>query len=425
MDKPTNTIKISKKKLGSEALLIWRNKVLISAGAVVLLSGLMVQPSRADNLSLKKQEKQQIQSEIDHNSNQVTKQKHNQQALQNKVNQTKASISGLTDQINANDNQTQQILNKITHINEQISQNQKQLNQDNADVQQMLRATYENGDVMYLSVLFNATSFSDLLSRVSAIATVTSAEKHLLDETESLHQKLQGEQRDQKAAYQELAVKGKQLFDLKQTKLSLQTQQQHSLTLVSRGLSALQANEQSLSKKLNMTNSQIKQMEEQTREQEAVLATGSGDVVVPSLRFQNISPTILYDYVHGRDSTFSPADIQTICSAAKAYDVNPALMVAITGQEQAFVPPGPDAALIRNNPFNVLFSWQVYNTNLADASNIAAKFLRFKLSTPPPNGEDAILWINDPRNPGGIYATDPNWAYGVRAFYQRIMSYVG
>lgn len=414
-----------KKNFGSEALLMLRNKMLISTGVIVLLSGLMIQPTRADNLSKTEQQKQQIQSEMNQNSNQVTNQKHHQQVLQNHVNQTKSSLAGLAVQIGTNRNQTQQIFNKIIHINEQISESQKQLNTDNADVQQMLRATYEDGNVMYLSVVFNATSFSDLLTRINAISMVTRTEKHLLNQTQSLHQKLRGERKSQKAAYQDLITQGKQLYDLKQAKLTLRNQQQHALTLASRGLNGLETRQQALSKKLHMTNDQIEQMEEQTHEQEAMLATDSGTVAVPALRYQDISPQKLLGYVLTQGSTFSLADMETICNAAKRYDVNPALLVAITGQEQAFVPKSPNASLIRNNPFNVFYSWRVYNTNLADASNIAANTLRHKLSTPPPGGEDAILWINDKHNPWGIYATDPHWAYGVRSFYNAIMAYVG
>jgi len=51
-------------------------------------------------------------------------------------------------------------------------------------------------------------------------------------------------------------------------------------------------------------------------------------------------------------------------------------------------------------------SWRKYNTNLADAAQIVANSIRLKLYTAAPSGEDAIAWINDPRNPDGLYATD-------------------
>jgi len=54
---------------------------------------------------------------------------------------------------------------------------------------------------------------------------------------------------------------------------------------------------------------------------------------------------------------------------------------------------------------------------LADAAQIAANSMRLKLSTPAPSGEDATAWINDPRNPEDLYATDPHWADGVRAIF--------
>lgn len=149
-------------------------------------------------------------------------------------------------------------------------------------------------------------------------------------------------------------------------------------------------------------------------------------VAVKELRFQFIPVQSLYDYVHARNSAFTLHDISVIEAAGKKYDVNPALLVAITGQEQGFVPVNtPDEALILNNPFNVYHSWQDYNTNLADASDIAANTVAHKLSTPPPQGENAIQWINDPNNPWGIYAQDHNWSYGVQDIFNSIQQYLG
>jgi len=149
-------------------------------------------------------------------------------------------------------------------------------------------------------------------------------------------------------------------------------------------------------------------------------------VTVPQLQYQSVSAQKLYDYVHMQGSIFTISDIETIMGAARRENVNPALMVAITGQEESFVPAAwPDASRIRNNPFNVYVSWQDYNTNLADAAQIAANTLAYKLSIPPPDGENPIAWINDSRNPWGIYATDLHWSYGVADILAAIESYLG
>ncbi|SFV03897.1 glucosaminidase domain-containing protein [Alicyclobacillus macrosporangiidus] len=150
-----------------------------------------------------------------------------------------------------------------------------------------------------------------------------------------------------------------------------------------------------------------------------------GDISVPELRYTPIPPEKLYDYVHQRGSIFTLQDIQTIEAAAQAYDINPALLIAITGQEESFVPANwPNAQQIRNNPFNVYHSWQEYNTTLADSAMIAANTIYHKLLNPPPQNEDAIQWLNDPLNPWGIYAEDPHWAYGVEDIFHSIEAYI-
>lgn len=146
----------------------------------------------------------------------------------------------------------------------------------------------------------------------------------------------------------------------------------------------------------------------------------------PYLRYEPINVTKLYSFLSSGGSAFSLSDLNTIIQAARAAGVNPLLLVAITGQEESFVPRSwPAAAKILNNPFNVNVSWQNYNTNLANAAQIAANSVRLKLATPPPAGEDAISWINDPRNPDGLYATDRNWADGVRAIFWSLQDQFG
>ncbi|QSO50113.1 hypothetical protein [Alicyclobacillus mengziensis] len=152
------------------------------------------------------------------------------------------------------------------------------------------------------------------------------------------------------------------------------------------------------------------------------------NIVIPEtyLRYQSINPEALYQYVHQRDSVFSLSDVETIMNAGQQYDINPALLIAITGQEESFIPASwPAAQQIRNNPFNVYHSWQDYNTTLQNSADIAAGTLRAKLSTPPPDGEDPIHWINDPNNPDGAYAGDPNWPNGVEDIFLNIEQYLG
>lgn len=108
-----------------------------------------------------------------------------------------------------------------------------------------------------------------------------------------------------------------------------------------------------------------------------------------------------------------------ILQAAREYNVNPLLLFAITGQEQAFVPrTDKNAAKIANNPFNVYYSWREYNTNISDSARIAADTV-VSLSRNRPKEVDPLVWINRK------YAEDSNWWVGVSQILRELQVEVG
>ncbi|CAM3982693.1 murein hydrolase activator EnvC family protein [Alicyclobacillus pomorum] len=396
-------------------------KILVVMSTITTVVGMTTQLSMASTLSEKQQLMRQLQAQSQQTAEDVLKNKQQAEKLQGKIQDYQSLLDSIHHEIANNQQQLQDLQKRLDQLNQEILQNQKQLKHDQQSVNSMLQALYEDGNVPYIEVLLQATNFSDFLSRLQMLSMITEADKELLQKVVALHHKLETEKQAQKHAYQSLQNKTKDLKALQKVDQSLQAQQKNALARVQQQIQAGTKKQGFLKYKIQLTQSQIAQLEQQVQQEDAILSTNVSAVTETSLQYQPIAPTALYAYVRSRNSTFSLQDIETICAAAQRYNVNPALLIAITGQEQHFVPPGPDADMIRNNPFNVFYSWQVYNTNLADTANIAADTLRHKLSAPPPAGEDPILWINDPRNPWGIYATDPNWAYGVRAIFKDIM----
>lgn len=103
-----------------------------------------------------------------------------------------------------------------------------------------------------------------------------------------------------------------------------------------------------------------------------------------------------------------------ILEAAERNNLNPLLLFAITGQEQAYVPKGKkNAKQIANNPFNVHHSWQVYNTGIADSAHIASRTI-LSISRTRPDGAHPIQWLNT------RYAEDPEWWVGVNAIFEKL-----
>lgn len=141
------------------------------------------------------------------------------------------------------------------------------------------------------------------------------------------------------------------------------------------------------------------------------------DVGLPAvLRYTDINSDAVKRYLSDRGALLAEEPyFGEIVASAKAHDLHPLLLLAITGQEQGFVPKSnKQAKKIANNPFNVFHSWQEYNTNVRDSADIAAKLLA-KLADSRPEGYDPFEWFNE------TYAEDENWSDGVRRLFNRLL----
>lgn len=165
-------------------------------------------------------------------------------------------------------------------------------------------------------------------------------------------------------------------------------------------------------------NSQVKTVNE-----EPVVAEETESKVIepndlPSyLQYQPINEENLQAWLIERDSMLADEPyFSTIMGVADEYNIHPLLLFAITGQEQGFVAKSnKNASKIANNPFNVFHSWEDFNTDILDSSQIAARTIN-RLSKDRPEGVHPIKWINRQ------YAEDPNWWVGVNSIFKQLES---
>jgi hypothetical protein len=106
-----------------------------------------------------------------------------------------------------------------------------------------------------------------------------------------------------------------------------------------------------------------------------------------------------------------------ILRAARRHNVNPGVLVAITGQEQSFVPLGDDPRIAKN-PFNVYGCWCKTTIPIEESAEVAAGTVAHRLlCVPERTGSNLIVWINSYANPcvkkEGVYAEDRHWGIGV------------
>lgn len=136
-------------------------------------------------------------------------------------------------------------------------------------------------------------------------------------------------------------------------------------------------------------------------------------------KYKVIDESLLKNYLANKSSLLKDEPyFSSIMEVSREFNINPILLFAITGQEQSFVPQDHvSAAKIANNPYNVFCSWQSYNTDIVDASEIACRTI-INLSKDRPDSVDPLVWVNRK------YSADQNWHYGVRSLYNEIVEFI-
>jgi len=138
-----------------------------------------------------------------------------------------------------------------------------------------------------------------------------------------------------------------------------------------------------------------------------------------SFQYKVVNEEALKGYLQTRSSLLMTEPyFSSIINVGRDFNINPILLFAITGQEQGFVPQNQvSAAQIANNPYNVFCSWEDYNTDIIDSSEIACRTI-INLSKDKPDSVDTLVWINRK------YSADQNWNNGVKTLYDDINKFI-
>lgn len=143
------------------------------------------------------------------------------------------------------------------------------------------------------------------------------------------------------------------------------------------------------------------------------------------LKYRALNIKAIQTWLKARNSALANAKtLQMIDAAGKAKNVDPHLLLAITGAEQSFVPADhPQASRIIRNPWNVFGSWNTgkgSTLTTGEAARIAANTI-IKLSKGRPANVNPIEWLSSRENPSGYYAGDgEKWTRNVSALYDQL-----
>lgn len=149
-------------------------------------------------------------------------------------------------------------------------------------------------------------------------------------------------------------------------------------------------------------------------------------IISPELSYRPLDIEFTLSFLTKRKSMLADRSIlQMIDQAGKEKNVAPQLLIAITGQEQGFVPNSNNHANeIVKNPWNVFGCWckgKGATLTTEKAAKVAASTI-VKLSDGRPEGRDPIEWLSAKDNPKGFYADHSGWWIGVSKYYKILLN---
>ena len=174
-----------------------------------------------DKLSSLEDQKAEIKKELDSTANKVSDVEKTRAALQKEITLTKEEIETVKAYI---ERLQQQIDVKST----ELESAQKALEAKEENFSQTVRTTYEQGDISYLEVLLNSSSFSDLLNRLDIVSTIMDDNKKIVAEYTAAKEDIQ-QKRDALQKTQDEQVQYQDNLNYKAEELKSSEEQQKAL----------------------------------------------------------------------------------------------------------------------------------------------------------------------------------------------------
>ena len=176
-----------------------KRKILIRA-LCVFLCLLMLLPLLVNAFMASAASSKEIKKELDALQSQADEIEAQGKELESQLSKNETSTQSTIEQKMAIDLRISQTETEIRNVNEQIQQysllisakqseledSQEELEAMNVKYRARLRAMEESGKVSYWSILFKASSFSDLLSRIDSIHEVAEADNRMLAEMQAI-----------------------------------------------------------------------------------------------------------------------------------------------------------------------------------------------------------------------------------------------
>ncbi|MCL6444942.1 MAG: peptidoglycan DD-metalloendopeptidase family protein [Alicyclobacillus sp.] len=217
--------------------------------------------SFADKLSTYKAQQQQLKSQAEATKAKITQLTNQENALQQKIQGIQSQIDSLNQSISETLADIHRRNAQIAQLKAEIAKTQKEIQSQYQLLAQRVRLMYEAGHTNYLSVLFSATSFSDLLTRMQLLSTIAQQDQEILKQVQATKDKLDRDQaqlqRQQEAQQRVYAI----LLDRQQEQMNAEHTERTLLAQVHDAKLQEETDLQNENSQLTVLGQQIKQLE--------------------------------------------------------------------------------------------------------------------------------------------------------------------
>ncbi|MGL5439399.1 MAG: murein hydrolase activator EnvC family protein [Filifactoraceae bacterium] len=164
--------------------------------------------------------------------------------------------------------------NRLIEMEEQIAAYTESINKAEDDIKELrekidvntellgkrINVMYKKGDIAYIEILLNSSSFSELLSNINIITKIVSYDKQLLSELQSVKETIEVRKKEMEVSKESLA-KIKALVELEKSKLEeSEKEQEASKALISSDIKKLQIQEDEFLKEAKALEAKIKEL---------------------------------------------------------------------------------------------------------------------------------------------------------------------
>ena len=265
------------------------------------------------------------QAEIDKLKKQAAEITANKKDLQKEIDRLKAEAKDANAQKELLDKQNDMIRSELKNAEDQIANYERLIEQTKAELAlaeqdeaeqhelfcRRVRAMEENGTVSYWAVLFNAGSFTDLLSTLDDVGEIMDNDQRIFDEMREIRKSIE----EKKATLEKCLVEAEEQRNLLEEKRKeLQAKLDESTALIQK----ISANKEQYQKLLKAEEAEAKSIDAQIKKLQAQLAaSGSskpgtkGGYIWPVTTSKKISSTFgsRVNPVTGRSETHKGVDI--------------------------------------------------------------------------------------------------------------------